>query len=766
MNPILVYYNILFVISVILLFLLVMRWQVQLDIDMAVLFTLVPITLIGYIKLANSDNISTAIFANQIVYLGGCFLQLLIFLVVCTLCHIRLFRFVRFFLFGLAIVLYCFVLGMGRNMYFYESISLGKEYGVSVLHKEYGIVHTIFYCVLVMYVLLTLVMVFYAYRTKKDVSNKNMSIVATTIVVSTLLFLGGKRITDAIEFTPFSYILSEIAFLAIAYRIRLYSISGDIASNVLEGGEDGLICLDLKKKLLVYNKAAVKMIPDIADMKVDKELDEGNEIFKKINVCIEDLSAGRSGYDILFNNDGYVYRAKPEFLRDHRKKCGYYVLISDVTSEHRYIERMNKYNEELQEARDKAEAADAAKTQFLAQMSHEIRTPINAVLGMNEMIMQETDDEVILDYAEGISSSGQNLLFLINSILDFSKIEDGKMEIIEEEYDTVALIMNLVGSMSSRAEAKNLKFEVKVDRNLPVKLIGDDVRISQVILNLLSNAVKYTDEGMVALSIEAKEGLSDHNAFEDNVDGSDTEGTNNRIRNGEVVLHVEVKDTGIGIRTEDMGKLFDEFSRLDQAKNHRVEGTGLGMPIIYNLLKLMGSEIHVESEYGKGSVFWFDLKQSVADKTPVGDYKEKVRIANTRAKQEITLYAPEAKILVVDDNALNIKVTRGYLKICGIIPDEAMSGAEAIELIKKNTYDVVLLDHMMPGMDGIETLFAIRKENLAPKSTVFVVLTANAIEGSREMYMEAGFDDYISKPVELKTLTNKLEGYLEKTENV
>lgn len=750
LNPVLVYYNVLFAISVILLFLLILRWQVQLDVDMTLFFVLVPITIIGYIKLAVATTLEAALLANAIAYIGGCFLELLIFLVVCTVCHIRIARPVRAALFAFSFALYGCVLTTGSNNLFYRDVKLGTEYGVSYLIKDYGPLHNFFYPMLLFYVFLTLGIVIYNIRKSSVVSIRNLKLIAYAMTISVLMFFMGRFITKSVEVAPLTYVIAESGFIIISYRIRLYSISGDIAANVLERGADGLICLDLKKNLLVYNATAVKIFPGLEKVKIDHPLDDRDPDLHRINQFIDCFSFGESELNSQLQVGEGMYTLRIEHLKDNKRDSGFYIILTDITAQHRY-------NAELREAKDAAEAADAAKTQFLAQMSHEIRTPINAILGMNEMIIRESADPAIQDYADGIRSSGHNLLFLINSILDFSKIEDGKMEIIEEEYETLTLLMNLENSMFNAAEAKNLKLITEVDPDIPLKLIGDDVRISQVMLNLLSNAIKYTDEGSVTMKIACTAGSPDETKglVKDAVRNAATAPSNINIR-------IEVKDTGIGIRQEDMKLLFEEFARLDLTRNHRTEGTGLGMPIIVNLLKLMGSEIHVDSVYGEGSTFWFDICQKVADPTPIGDYRERVRIADTRSKQDISLFAPEARILVVDDNALNLKVTRGYLKICGIVPDEATGGREAIELMRENAYDVVLLDHMMPGMDGIETLKVIRSEGLASDKTVIVALTANAIEGSRELYIEAGFDDYISKPMDLKTLAEKLEGYLSK----
>ncbi|MCR5520323.1 MAG: response regulator [Lachnospiraceae bacterium] len=395
-------------------------------------------------------------------------------------------------------------------------------------------------------------------------------------------------------------------------------------------------------------------------------------------------------------------------------------------------------NAKMKEAADVAIAADKSKNQFLAQMSHEIRTPINAVLGMNEMILREADSESIKDYSLNIKSSGRNLLALINSILDFSKIEDGKMEIIPAKYDLASMINNLVNSIDERAKAKSLRFNVDVDPGLPSLLFGDDVRISQVITNLLTNAVKYTHEGSVTLTLK---------------DGG---------REGDCVkMFVSVKDTGIGIKSADMKKLFESFERIEEIRNRNIEGTGLGMSIVTKLLSMMNSELHVDSIYGVGSEFSFTINQKILSEDSIGNYSERLRrISEKENTASKTLFAENAHILVVDDNDMNLKVARNLLKLSNIKPDLASSGAECIELMKKNKYDLVLMDHMMPVMDGIETLSRLKEEKLIPDDTHVIVLTANAVVGAKEKYLAAGFDDYLSKPIEVEELQSKLSAHL------
>ena len=403
----------------------------------------------------------------------------------------------------------------------------------------------------------------------------------------------------------------------------------------------------------------------------------------------------------------------------------------------RLLKWQDSVNNRLKLASDTAFAASKAKSQFLAQMSHEIRTPINAVLGMNEMILRESKNKSILDYAGNIQSAGRTLLTLINSILDFSKIEDGKMEIVPVRYDTIRLIDDLVNMTLERAKKKGLELKTEIDSRLPKSLYGDDVRLRQVITNILTNAVKYTHEGSVTLSISGEE--------------KDADTLN---------LRVKVTDTGIGIHEEDIDKLFLSFQRLDEEKNRNIEGTGLGISIVQKLLDMMGSKLKVESVYGQGSTFSFVIEQKIIDKTPLGDYSEHHTETYDSKTEKKYLTADGAKILAVDDNDMNLKVISGLLKRNKIVPDTAESGQQGIELAKKQFYDIIFLDNMMPVMNGIETFRKMRQEKILDKKTKVIMLTASAIAGMREKYLKEGFDDYLSKPIDVSELEGMLAKYL------
>ncbi|MGN1137192.1 MAG: cache domain-containing protein [Oscillospiraceae bacterium] len=382
----------------------------------------------------------------------------------------------------------------------------------------------------------------------------------------------------------------------------------------------------------------------------------------------------------------------------------------------------SRLNKELEIAAENAISAGKAKNDFLANMSHEIRTPINAVLGMNEMIMRESSENNIVEYAVNIQSAGRTLLSVINDILDFSKIESGKMEIVPVEYDVSSLVNDIVNMVKIRAEKKNLKFIPEIDESIPSKLYGDDVRLRQIITNILTNAVKYTPEGYVRLRMKVL-----------------------RIEDDVLLLEVSVTDTGIGIKEEDIDKLFTSFQRLDQEKNRSIEGTGLGITIVQRLLEMMGSKLNVSSVYGSGSTFSFEVEQRVVNAEPIGDFEKRFKTATQQTPDTVVRIAPNAKVLVVDDNATNLLVAKSLLKRTKVRLETAPSGAKCIELLRSNEYHIVFLDHMMPELDGIETLKIIKKDGLAA-DTCFIALTANAIHGARQSYIEAGFDDYLSKP--------------------
>lgn len=412
-------------------------------------------------------------------------------------------------------------------------------------------------------------------------------------------------------------------------------------------------------------------------------------------------------------------------------------------------------NEEAEKAKADAIAAANAKSVFLANMSHEIRTPINAILGMDTMILRECNDNEILEYAGNIQSASQTLLSLINDILDFSKIETGKLELVAGDYALSSLINDVYHMLISKAKEKGLALNVESDKNLPAKLYGDEVRIRQIIVNILNNAIKYTKKGSVTLTV----GMSELKPS-DTTDHS-TDSKSDDITDKNTIITFRIADTGIGIKNENISHLFDSFSRFDEEKNKYIEGTGLGLAITKQLVDLMNGEIVVTSEYGKGSVFTVSIPQKIVSDLKIGDISEKYNEPSNKKKKKSTFTAPDANVLVVDDVKMNINVFKALLKRTEINVDSAMSGSEALAMIKEKKYDIIFLDHMMPDMDGIETYQNMKMlEDNPNKDTTVVMLTANAIMGAKEEYLGIGFSDYLSKPVQAPKLEAMILKYL------
>lgn len=397
-----------------------------------------------------------------------------------------------------------------------------------------------------------------------------------------------------------------------------------------------------------------------------------------------------------------------------------------------------KLIEQLATEKENADYANIAKTDFIANISHEIRTPINAVLGMDEMILRETGDSKIRQYALDIKSAAQTLHGIINEILDMSKMESGKMEILPVNYNMRSLINDTVNIIQMKMDDKHLELIVDVDKNIPAGYHGDEMRIKQILNNILGNAVKYTEKGSVTLTISGE-----------------------NAGNNREILHFTIEDTGIGMRREELEHLFTEYQRFSIEKTRNIEGTGLGMSITMEFLKMMGSELKVESAYGEGSTFYFDLVQDIWDESPLGDFRNMSYVGTDSYDYEQSFEAPQNRVLVVDDNMINRKVFIGLLKDTKLKIDEAESGPSCLNLVKKNKYDIIFMDHMMPDMDGIETFRRLREmdDNLS-KNAVVIMLTANAVSGAKEMYLEEGFNDFIAKPIVPTKLEEMIKKYL------
>ena len=507
--------------------------------------------------------------------------------------------------------------------------------------------------------------------------------------------------------------------------------------EIVRNMQEGVMVIGIDGKIAMLNPAAERILgmkpEDVGKSYMNVFLmQEKNDAFNEIilDTIYEKAKADQAPVDFVRDGTTISLLLTTSYLYIDGERA-VVVVINDMT-------KLNELRD-AQVALDVAENANAAKSRFLSNMSHEIRTPINAVLGMNEMILRESEDKQILTYASNIQSSGKTLLFLINDILDMSKIESGKMEIIPVTYELSTVIMDLWNVIYFRAQEKELKLSVELDETLPSVLYGDDVRIKQIVTNLLTNAVKYTPKGSVELIFSCEYQNKDN-----------------------ILLKISVKDTGMGIRKEDMGKLFESFQRLDEKKNRNIEGTGLGMNITMSLLKMMDGDMKVESEYQKGSTFQVIIPQKIVSDVPLGSFQtiqEKYSQHVGRKKGSFT--APQASILVVDDNAMNLTVFKALLKRTKLQVTTADSGRQCLEYIQKEKFHIIFMDHMMPEMDGIETLHKMNEmTEHKNKDTPVIVLTANAVAGAREQYLSEGFCDFLTKPIDAELMEQAICEYL------
>lgn len=512
-------------------------------------------------------------------------------------------------------------------------------------------------------------------------------------------------------------LISFLIQTIIVIRFRIFDSMQSAKDDIVQTVSEGLFIIDVSKKLLYANEVALSILPELAVEQEQRRII--NHIYRS------------NKKTLTYGGRQYVVSVAPFY--DRRILKGYNLWLFDKTEEAEVTQR-------LIEVKEQAEEANKAKTMFLANMSHEIRTPMNAIMGTTEMIMREDVSESVKDKVHSIQNAGNILISIINDILDFSKIESGKMSVNETNYRPGLLLKDITDSTRIRLQEKNIEFRVHVKPSLPKVLHGDETHVRQIFTNILNNAVKYTKSGFVELNVDWEQ------------------------KNGMALLRVSVEDSGCGIPQENLGTLFNSFERADMIKNRTIEGTGLGLAICKRLVESMGGSISVKSVYGKGSIFSFFIYQSVVDYTPTGDYNILTLAEAKELKHSSESFiAPMAKILAVDDNITNLKVVQGLLSMYQIRVDLAMSGEECLDKIQKNHYHLILMDQMMPVMDGIETTRRIRAfDDRYLQNLPVVALTANAIRGSREMFLENGFQDYISKPLDISLLEKVLKKYLPK----
>ena len=615
---------------------------------------------------------------------------------------------------GFAAISYVVIITTKKTGLYYKEFHWVKDQDLMVLEYVEGPWHMLWKMTVVVFIVTCfLILIKKLYRETNPQKKKQYIVSLSALFVEFAVgFLTSLPIGRYYDFNQLGFVLCVILILIAIFRNDLMDTESMAKEYIIDEISAGVIALDRKGNVAYCNKKALQIFPEI--------------VINERRVIAQIVNSIQTGEPITIQDRVYNFEER-KLVHKSFNESNMYVMV-DSTKHYQHLK-------EVERQKQNADAANRAKTEFLASMSHEIRTPINAVLGMDEMILRECQDSTIKEYAMDIQTAGHTLLTIINDILDLNKIESGKMEIVPVAYDVPGMIYDISNMIKIKAEDKNLLFKVSVSPDIPTKLYGDDVRIRQVLMNLLTNAVKYTKSGEVCLRVGLKQ-------KQDSATGTDA------------ILHVEVEDTGSGIKEEDMGKLFSKFERIEIEHNRNIEGTGLGMPITMKLLSLMDSELKVESEYGKGSVFSFDLRQKIVEETPIGDYEDKTgSLKSKEYTYSDSFTAPDARVLMVDDNKVNRKVFMALLKKTQINITEAESGYQAVELAEAQNFDAIFMDHMMPGMDGVEAMKRIKSVKDGPcANTPIIVLTANAVEGSKEMYLEEGFDGYLSKPIEPQKL--------------
>ena len=572
-------------------------------------------------------------------------------------------------------------------------------------------------------IMTTIGIIISSYCSQRSMPNKGkIHFLMSAAMLSPMLLLSLRilKILKGDDPTPLGILLSCIFMSIAVVKYGLFDPVKNAKNYIIDNLKEAVIVTDADHRFLFLNSMADKIITSI-----NKE--QGYSTDDKIYAFIQ-------GSQDFFDWKDRHYQVEETVLKDNELIQGYMMTIVDVT-------KIIEQNHLMKRLVLQTEDANRAKTNFVSNMSHEIRTPMNSIVGITEILLRSQHSPKEQEYLLNIQSSGRVLLTIINDVLDCSKMEAGKMQLFDEPYDTCSLFHDLRISMENRIGHSGLELIYDIDQDIPCKLKGDMGRIRQVIINLVNNAIKYTEKGSVRFSVHVRQKNTD-----------------------KVMLYYEVADTGIGIRKEDQKILFDAFQRVEMDRNRYVEGTGLGLTISQNLVNMMGGVIEVESEYGKGSRFFFTIEQTIIDPTPVSAVNYNGQKDNVTEKEAECLFiAPEAHILLVDDNELNLVVAKELLKPLRMQIDTAENGLQAVKMVRGSQYDLVLMDHMMPVMDGIEAAKAIRAlpEDKYQKLPI-IALTANAMVDARKEFLNAGMNGFVAKPIDFARICNQLKLWLPK----
>ena len=665
----------------------------------------------------NSTSAQSALFGVQFSYLGKVLIPFSLLLFVTALCDVAVPSKLLYILFSVHIITFLLVLTcQSHDLYYVDLIYHEGEMFPYFTHGN-GLWYTAYTVLLFSYMIYGMFILVKTRRYEtEDVIRKRLGVVILAAVVQFVFYaLRLWGIGGSYDLTVLGYTLSGIIIFIGLTRYDLMDTTVLASQFIVDELAEPIIVTDHTNEITYLNNPAKKLFPNYED--------DGIAIVSRI------MAAKESHSKIELNER--IYTPEITDLTYNGVSQGNVYSLIDDTEDIKTAIALRKANETAQNERRRADEANRAKSAFLSNMSHEIRTPMNAIVGMTEILLRDEHSPKTVDYLHNIQRSGDSLLSIINDILDFSKIESGKLDIIEAPYDPYIMLNDLKVIFLTRVGEKSLILDYDIDENLPSTLLGDSLRVRQIIINLMNNAIKFTDEGMVRLSIHVV-AQSESN----------------------VKLKVSVRDTGQGIREEDLNKLFQSFSQVNSLKNHSKEGSGLGLAICKSLVNLMGGNISVESKYGEGSIFSFDLIQKLVTEEEAAKYKRE-------RNAEKAFKAPMARVLIVDDNEMNITVALGLLEPLEMILDTAVNGQDAIDKTMANHYDLIFMDHMMPVMDGLEAtekLRAIDEDYF--RNVPIIALSANAQKESIDAFLASGMNDSVSKPIRMNEICRVLREYL------
>ncbi len=683
------------------------------------------INFMGFLLELDASTMQEALIAVKFSYLGKPYIALCQFLFVMQVCKIQIPRRVVTVLAGWHTLIVFLVFFCDRHTLYYSSIEFTGDGYFPHLETGHGILYNINSIWMMVYVVLMICFCLSRCRKAKKTAEKRRfgCLVLINLVGAAGYFIYLSGVTRGYDTMLLAYLIDSLLLSVLIFKggiLDTLTLAKELAVDELC---EGLVVVDNEENVIYFNHKTEQIYEGITLGKAEAILDDMDD-------CIlehRNLVRGRN-----------IYAAGSWLIERDNVYYGRMYVLSDITDSYHYTQQVREQAGIMKELKDQAESANRAKSVFVSNMSHEIRTPMNAIVGLTEVLLRRDRDAEDKQYLMNIKSSGEALLDIINDLLDFSKIEAGKFEIVKDSYDVAQMMRDIEVIGKTRIGDKNVTLVMDIDRQIPKLLYGDGLRIRQVILNIMNNAVKYTEEGTVTLSVR-----------QEACDGEN------------VQLQVSVADTGQGIRQEDLDGLFDAFTQVDIKKNQGKEGTGLGLAISRQLVELMGGQLRVESEYGKGSRFYFTLREGVRSTEAIGDYT-RTQAQPEQADEDIfTFQAPDAQILLVDDNEINQEVAKALMEPFAMQIDVASNGKQAVEMVLKKQYDIVFMDHFMPVMDGQKATEIIRgMEGEAFQSLPVIALTADAVQGVREELFQAGMNDFVSKPIDVADVSRVLRQWL------